>query len=168
MAHSVNVDPQAFIAEGARVYGEVRIGRGSSVWFNAVLRGDEGPIAIGENTNVQDCCVLHSDMGVGIEIGDWVTIGHGSVVRGATIGSDTMIGMNCTVMTGAVIPEGCIVGAHSFVPYNAHYPPRSMIYGTPARVMKGLGEEELQGSRVAGTIYKELAERYRSGSVPHL
>jgi carbonic anhydrase/acetyltransferase-like protein (isoleucine patch superfamily) len=160
-----NIHPSAFIADGAQIWGDVTIGENSSVWFNAVLRGDEGPIAIGSNTNIQDCCVLHSDLGQGVEIGDWVTLGHGVVVRGAKIGNNTMIGMNCTIMSGAVIPEHCVVGAHSFVPYNERYPPRTLIYGTPAKAVRELAETETQFSRVACGVYLKLMEDYRSGRI---
>jgi carbonic anhydrase/acetyltransferase-like protein (isoleucine patch superfamily) len=168
MEKEPKIHPSVFIGEGARIFGEVTIGENSSIWFNAVLRGDEGPVTIGKNSNIQDCCVVHSDVGIGVEIGDWVTIGHGAVVRGARIGDDSVIGMNSTVMTGAVIGEHCIVGAHSFVPYNAQYPPRTMIYGVPAKAVRELNETELQGSRMACNIYLKLVEQYRSGNIPRL
>ena len=168
MAQEMKVHPSVFIGEGARVFGEVTIGENSSVWFNAVIRGDEGPITIGANSNIQDCCVLHSDLGIGTEIGDWVTIGHGSVVRGAKIGDGSMIGMNSTVMTGAVIGEHCVVGAHSFVPYNAKYPPGTMLYGVPAKVVRELSESEREAGKKACQVYLKLAEQYRSGGVPRL
>jgi len=161
----LDVDPSAFVENSAKILGEVTIGKDSSVWFNAVIRGDEGPIVIGKSSNIQDCCVLHSDMGIGIEVGEWATIGHGTVIRGAKIGHDSMVGMNCTVMTGVVIPENCIVGAHSFVPYNTQFPPNTLIYGSPAKVVRELNENEIQSSRVACEVYFELVERYRSGNI---
>ena len=97
------LDPSAYVAEGAILRGDVTIGERASVWFNAVIRGDEGPVRVGECSNVQDCCVLHSDLGIAVEIGAWVTIGHGAVIRGARIADRVMIGMNATIMTGAVI-----------------------------------------------------------------
>lgn len=162
----LNVHPSVFVEDTARITGEVTIGKNSSVWFNAVIRGDEGPIRIGENSNIQDCCVLHSDLGKGIDIGDWVTIGHGAVLRGATIGHNAMVGMNCTLMSGVVIGEHCIVGAHSFVPYNAQFPPRTMIYGSPAKVVRELTDRELQSSRIACQVYLDLVKQYRSGNIP--
>jgi len=139
------------------------VGDRASIWFNAVVRGDEGEIRIGECSNVQDCCVLHSDLGIGVEIGAWVTIGHGAVVRGAHIADRAMIGMNATVMSGAVIGEGCIVGANSFVPYRAKYPPETLIVGSPARAVRPLAEDERDHHRIACEMYLRLVDEYRAG-----
>ena len=162
---TLDIDPSVFVESTARITGEVVIGKNSSVWFNAVIRGDEGPIAIGENSNIQDCCVLHSDLGIGIEIGDWVTIGHGTVIRGAKINHHAMVGMHCTLMSGVVVGEHSIIGAHSFVPYNAQIPPRTMAYGSPAKVIRELSEKELQQSRIACQVYLDLVRQYRSGKI---
>jgi carbonic anhydrase/acetyltransferase-like protein (isoleucine patch superfamily) len=155
--------PSVYIAEGAIVRGDVTIGDRASIWFNAVVRGDEGPVRIGECSNVQDCCVLHSDLGMAVEIGAWVTIGHGAVIRGARIADHVMIGMQATVMTGAVIGEGCIVGAASFVPYRAQFPPGSLIVGSPARLIRPLEAAERQHHRIACEKYLELVVEYRAG-----
>jgi len=157
------ISASAYVAEGAIVRGEVFVGKRASIWFNAVLRGDEGPVRIGECSNVQDCCVLHSDLGAPVDIGAWVTIGHGAVVRGARIGDRVMIGMNATVMSGAVIGEGSIVGAASFVPYRAQFPPHSMIFGAPARLIRPLEQWEREEHRIAYEKYLELAAEYRAG-----
>ena len=158
---TIDIHPSVFVESTARITGEVLIGKNSSVWFNAVIRGDEGPIKIGENSNIQDCCVLHSDLGIGIDIGDWVTIGHGTVIRGAKIGHHAMVGMNCTLMSGVVIPEYCIIGAHSFVPYNAQFPQGSMIYGSPAKFIRELNENELKSSSIACKVYLDLVKQYQ-------
>ncbi len=155
------IHPSVFIAEGVRILGNVTIGEGSSIWFNAVLRGDEGPIIIGKNTNIQDCCVLHSDSGVGVVVGNWVTIGHGAVVRGANIGDNVTIGMNSTVMTGALIPDCCVIGAHSFVSYGTRFPPRTLIIGTPAKVVRELSEAEIENSRLPSQISLKLKQYYQ-------
>jgi len=157
------LSPSAYVAEGAIVRGDVTVGDRASVWFNAVVRGDEGPVRIGECSNVQDCCVLHSDLGMAVEIGAWVTIGHGAVVRGARIADHVMIGMQATVMSGAVVGEGCIVGAASFVPYRAQFPPGSLIVGSPARLIRPLEESELQHHRIACEKYLQLVAEYRAG-----
>ena len=162
---TIDIHPSVFVESTARIVGEVSIGKNSSVWFNAVIRGDEGPIKIGENSNIQDCCVLHSDLGIGIDIGNWVTIGHGTVIRGAKIGHHAMVGMNCTLMSGVVIPEHCIIGAHSFVPYNAQFPPKSMIYGSPAKFIRKLNENELSSSSIACKVYLDLVMQYQSGKI---
>ncbi len=156
-------DPSAFVAPGAVIRGDVTIGVHSSVWFHAVIRGDEGPVSIGAYSNVQDCCVLHSDLGVGTEIGSWVTIGHGAVVRGARIGDRVMVGMNATIMTGAIIGDGSIVGAAAFIPYRTEFPPHSLIFGNPARLIRPLEEWEQEQHRIACETYLRLAEEYRSG-----
>jgi len=158
-----SISPSAFVAEGAILRGDVTIGERASVWFNAVVRGDEGPVRIGECSNVQDCCVLHSDLAMPVDIGAWVTIGHGAVVRGARIEDRVMIGMNATVMTGAVIGEGSIVGAAAFVPYRREYPPYSMIIGSPARLVRPLKEWEREHHRIACEKYLELVQDYRAG-----
>lgn len=157
------ISVSAYIADGAIIRGDVSIGERASVWFHAVVRGDEGPVRIGECSNVQDGCVLHSDLGVAVEIGAWVTIGHGAVVRGARILDQVMIGMNATIMTGAVIGEGSIVGAASFVPCRVRLPPHSLIVGSPARLVRPLEGWEREQHRIACEKYLELAEEYRSG-----
>ena len=159
------IHESVFIAEGARICGDVEIGEGSSIWFNAVIRGDEGKISIGKNTNIQDNTVLHSDMMVGIQIGDGVTIGHGAIIRGCIIGNNTMIGMNATVMTNAEIGSECVVGANTFVPYNKKFPPRSLIIGVPARLVRELKSEELEFGKIATRIYEELKEKYSHGEI---
>jgi len=158
------LDPSAYLADGAIVRGDVTLGPRASVWFNAVLRGDEGPVRIGERSNVQDCCVVHSDLGVGVEIGAWVTIGHGAVIRGARIADHVMIGMHATIMTGAVIGEGSIVGAASFVPYRAQFPPGSLILGSPARLVRPLEGSEPEHHRIACEKYLQLVAEYRAGT----
>jgi len=157
------LSPSAYVAEGAIIRGDVTVGDRASVWFNAVVRGDEGPVRIGDCSNVQDCCVLHSDLGMAVEIGAWVTIGHGAVIRGARIADHVMIGMQATVMSGAVIGEGCIVGAASFVPYRAQFPPNSLIVGSPARLIRPLEEAEHQHHRIACEKYLQLVAEYRAG-----
>jgi len=154
------IHDSVFVAEGARIYGDVEIGANASVWFNAVVRGDEGKIVIGSGTNVQDNAVLHSDMGACVEIGTNVTIGHGAVLRGCSVGENVMIGMNATIMTHAVIGEHSVIGANSFVPRNRRYEARSMIMGSPAKKTRGLTEEELGWNEIALGVYRGLVERY--------
>jgi carbonic anhydrase/acetyltransferase-like protein (isoleucine patch superfamily) len=159
------VHESVFIAEGARIYGDVEIGEGSSVWFNAVIRGDEGKITIGTNTNIQDNVVVHSDMMVGTQIGNDSTIGHGAVIRGCRIGNNTMIGMNSTIMSNAEIGSDSVVGANTFVPYNKKFPPRSLIMGLPAKRVRELKKEELGAGRIAARIYEKLIDMYTKEQV---
>jgi len=154
-----------FIAEGVHIYGDVEICRDSSIWFNAVIRGDEGRITVGEGTNIQDNCVIHSDMGTQVVIGSSATIGHGAVIRGCRIGDNVMVGMNSTIMTGSEIGEASIIGANSFVPYNKKFPPRSLIIGAPARFVRELTDEEIGTNAVALAIYRKLTKDYSKGRI---
>ncbi len=159
------VHESVFVAEGARIYGDVEIGEGSSVWFNAVIRGDEGKITIGSNTNIQDNVVVHSDMMVGTIIGNDSTIGHGAVIRGCRIGNNTMIGMNSTIMTNAEIGNDCVVAANTFVPYNKKFPPRSLIMGLPAKRVRELKKDEVGAGRIAAQIYEKLIDMYTNEKI---
>jgi carbonic anhydrase/acetyltransferase-like protein (isoleucine patch superfamily) len=159
------VHPSVFVAEGARIYGDVVIGEGSSVWFNAVIRGDEAKIVVGKCTNIQDNAVIHSDQGAETRIGDEVTIGHGAVIRGCRIGTNVMVGMNATVMSHAEIGDGSVVGANAFVPYHAKFPPHSLILGMPAKRVRGLREDEIGTNRIATEVYAELVQRYRDRTI---
>ena len=154
------IQDSVFIAKGACIYGEVEISEGSSVWFNAVIRGDEDKITIGKNSNIQDNAVIHSDMAVVVEIGDNVTIGHGAIVRGCRIGDNVWIGMNSTIMTNSEIGNNSIIGANSFVPYNKRFPPRSLIFGVPAKLIRELTTEEIKSIETPIKVYKELIESY--------
>ena len=159
------IHDSVFIAEGARIYGDVSIAEGASVWFNAVLRGDEGHIDIGRGTKIQETGVIHSDMEIGVIIGERVTVGHGAVLRGCRIGADVMIGMNVTIMYHVEIGMQSIVGANSFIPYQKSFPPRSLIMGSPAKAVRELTDEELGFNKIAIDIYKDLVKRYRAGKI---
>ena len=157
------IHPSVFVAEGAQIWGDVEIGAGSSVWFGAVIRGDEGPVVIGEDSNIQDNCVIHSDLGAPVVIGKHVTVGHGSVLRSCRIGDKTMIGMNSTVMSGVVIGERCVVGAHSLITYNQAYDDDSLIMGVPAKRIRETTAEEKQYSEIACDVYRKLVVEYSNG-----
>jgi len=159
------IHASVFIARGAQIFGDVSIAEGVSVWFNAVLRGDEGRIEIGRDCNLQDNVLIHSDLGATVTVSDRVTVGHGAVIRSCRIGADVMIGMNATIMTGADIGEHSIVGANAFVPYHRAFPPRSMIIGSPARLVRQLTDEELAFNQAAVDVYKKLVDQYRAGNI---
>ncbi len=154
-----------FLATGARVYGSVRLAADVSVWFNAVLRADEGPIEVDKGTNIQDNVTIHSDLDTPVIIGPGVTIGHGAVIRACRIDEDVMIGMNATVMSHAHIGAHSIVGANAFIPYNQTFPPESLIIGAPARAIRQLTEQELTFNKLAVDSYQDLVKRYRSGEI---
>ncbi|MFO8010177.1 MAG: gamma carbonic anhydrase family protein [Dehalococcoidia bacterium] len=159
------IHESVFIASGARIYGDVEIGRGASIWFNAVIRGDEGRILIGSNTNIQDNAVVHSDGTIAVEIGDNVTVGHCAVIRGCKLGNSVMVGMNATIMSGAEIGEYSTVGANSFIPYNKTFPPRSLIMGAPAKLVRELTCEETAVNDVTTQMYEQVIDKYRKGLI---
>lgn len=146
-----------YIAEGAKITGEVEIEENSSVWYNAVIRGDSNPIVIGENTNVQDNAVLHVSHSHPMSIGDNVTIGHGAIVHGCTIGNNVLIGMGAIVLDGAVIEDNCIIGAGALVTQNKVIPSGSLAFGNPAKVLRTLTEEEKQSILENANEYSDEA-----------
>jgi carbonic anhydrase/acetyltransferase-like protein (isoleucine patch superfamily) len=157
---------QHFIADGARVIGNVRLRTHSSVWFNAVLRGDNECIDVGERSNIQDGSVLHTDPGFPLTIGTRVTVGHKVMLHGCTIGDNSLIGIGSTILNGAVIAENCMVGAHALVTENKTFPAGSLIIGAPARVARELSAEEIAAIAVSAEHYVENAIRYRAALRP--
>ncbi len=151
----------AFVAENATLAGCVRLAKESSVWYGAVLRADTGCITIGENTNVQDNAVLHTGPGLDVKVGKGVSIGHGAIVHGCTVGDNTLIGMGAIVLNGAKIGSDCIVGAGALVTGKMDAPDGSMILGSPAKVVRPLKPEEIEGNRAAMEEYLEAAAQYR-------
>ncbi len=160
-AHPELIDETVFIASGVVILGDVRIGAQSSVWYNAVLRGDTATIDIGPRTNVQDGAVIHVDAGMPCLIGTGVTIGHRAVVHGALIEDDVLIGIGAIVLSGARISHDCIIGAGSLVTGHSVIPPRSMVLGVPGRVVRQLTDEEVQSIRAAAEHYVEHGARYK-------
>ena len=152
-------DENILICDGAKVSGDVTLGRGVSVWYNAVLRGDDGAITVGEDTNIQDCAVLHEET----RVGAGCTIGHGAIVHGCTVGDNVLIGMGAVVLHGAVIGVDCVVGAGALVTGKMNAPAGSMILGSPAKVVRSLTEEEIASNRRSAQGYLEAAERCRRG-----
>ena len=152
-------DENVFIADTAVVVGDVTLEKGVSVWFQAVVRGDEGTIHVGENTNIQDAAILHSHTTVGKNC----TIGHGAIVHGCTMGDNVLIGMGAVVLNGAKIGDNCIVGAGALVTGKMDAPAGSMILGSPAKVVRPLTEAEIEGNRGSARGYLHAAELYRKG-----
>ncbi len=145
------------VFDGARIVGDVRIGEGSSVWYNAVLRGDIEPITVGKCSNIQDNCVVHSTRGFPVEIGDLVSVGHAAVLHGCRVMDNVLIGMNSTVLNGAVIGENSIVGAGAVVTEGKEFPGGSLILGVPARAVRTLDEDEIGSIRENAIRYSRLA-----------
>ena len=152
-------DESVLICPGAAVTGDVVLGKGVSVWYNAVIRGDDGTITVGEDTNIQDCAVVHE----ATVIGSGCTVGHGAIVHGCTIGNNVLVGMGATILNGAKIGDDCIVGAGALVTGKMDAPAGSMILGSPAKVVRPLTEAEIEGNRESMREYLEMAEQYRRG-----
>lgn len=154
-------DEDVVLLPGARVSGAVTIGKGSSVWYNAVIRGDEDPVVIGENTNVQDNAVLHTTHGTPLVVGSGVTVGHSAVLHSCTVGDNTLIGMGAIVLDGAVVGRDCIVGAGALVTGGTVIPDGSMAFGSPARVVRPLRPDEIAHNRHSAAAYVQRKELYR-------
>lgn len=154
-----NIAEWVYIAEGAKIIGDVTIGEDSSVWYNAVIRGDSNSIVIGENTNVQDNAVLHTSHSHALTIGNNVTIGHGAIVHGCTIGNNVLVGMGAIVLDGAVVEDNCIIGAGALVTQNKVMPAGSLILGNPAKVVREITEEEKKAILENADEYSEEARK---------
>ncbi|HEX3769726.1 MAG TPA: gamma carbonic anhydrase family protein [Polyangiaceae bacterium] len=153
-----------FVAEGARVIGDVHLGDGASVWFNAVLRGDYMPIRVGARTNIQDNAVVHITSGInGATIGDDVTVGHSAIVHGCTVGSGCLVGMGSIVLDGAIVGDESFIAAGSLVTPGTVIPPRSFVVGRPAKVARTVSERDLASLREAASRYAQYAGEFRAG-----
>lgn len=149
-----------FIADNATIVGSVRLRDRSSVWFNSVLRGDNDWLEIGERSNIQDACVLHTDPGFPLVIGDGVTVGHMAMLHGCAIGPNSLIGIGSTVLNGASIGSNCIVGAHALVTEGKTIPDGSLVLGSPAKVVRELESQEIAKIAEAAEVYVANARRF--------
>jgi carbonic anhydrase/acetyltransferase-like protein (isoleucine patch superfamily) len=166
---SPQVGKDVFIASEATVIGRVRLGDQSSVWPGAVLRGDVGPIVVGDRTNIQDCTVVHVTAGArGTTIGNDVVIGHRALIHECTVEDLALIGMGAILLDGCVIGRGAIVAAGAVVRENERIPERALVAGIPAKVRRILPEESLEDRRQHAQHYVELAHEYRTGQVQRL
>ena len=157
------IDKSVFIAPGAQIIGDVQIGKDSAIWYNAVVRGDSCTIKIGECTNIQDLACLHVDKKYSLEIGNNVTIGHSAIVHGCKVGNNVLIGMGAIIMNGAKIGNNCIIGAGALVTENVVIPDGSMVYGSPAKIIRNLTEDEKAGILENARIYVEHARKAKAG-----
>ncbi len=155
------VAASAWVADNAQVIGNVVLHEDSSVWFGATLRGDTETITVGRGSNIQDGSVLHADIGFPMTMGENVTVGHQVMLHGCTIGDGSLIGIGAVVLNGAKIGKHCLVGAGSLVTEGKEFPDGSMILGSPARAVKLLTAEQIEGLRVSAKHYTENAARYR-------
>ncbi len=156
------VDSTAWIADSAQVMGHVTLGPDASVWFGCVLRGDTESMTIGEGSNIQDLTVMHADHGLPLTIGKHVTVGHKVMLHGCTIGAESLIGIGAIVLNGARIGKNCLVGAGSLVTEGKEFPDGSMIMGTPAKVVRQLTPEQIEGLRLSAQHYIDNARMFRA------
>ncbi len=158
-----DVNPDAsWIAPDAHVIGRVRLGAGTGIWFGAVLRGDNEWIEIGARTNIQEGCVLHTDMGFPLVIGEGCTIGHGAILHGCIIGTNSLVGMGATVLNGVRIGDNCLVGANALLTEGKEFPDNSLIVGSPARVIRALDPAAVSRLSWSAEHYVKRAAHYRT------
>ena len=156
------IDEDAWIAPGCHLIGKVHVHAGASVWFNTTIRGDNEPIVVGEGSNVQENCVLHTDMGYPLTIGQGCTIGHKVMLHGCTIGDNSLIGMGATVLNGAVIGRNCLIGAGALITEGKHIPDGSLVMGAPGRVVRELDAAAIDKLRLSALGYQKNAARFRA------
>jgi len=157
------VAEDTWIAPDANVIGRVVIGAGASVWFCCTLRGDNERIRVGRGSNVQENCVLHTDMGYPLSIGAGCTIGHKAMLHGCTIGDNSLVGMGATVLNGAVIGRDCLIGAGALVTEGKEIPDGSLVMGAPGRVVRSLDADAITALRASAVHYQERMRRFRDG-----
>lgn len=150
-----------WVAPDAQVMGNIVLKENASVWFGAVLRGDNDPIVIGENSNVQDGAVMHTDIGCPLTLGANVTVGHQAMLHGCTVGDNSLIGIGATVLNGAKIGRNCLIGAHALVGEGKEIPDNSMVLGMPGKVVRELGEDNEKMMLLSANIYVENWKRFK-------
>lgn len=155
-----NINEDTFIAENASVIGDVNIGEGTSIWYNAVLRGDIENITIGKYSNIQDNSTVHTATNIPTKIGDYTVVGHNAVVHGCTIGDNCLIGMGAIILNKAVIGDNCIIGAGAVITEEKIIPPNSLVLGVPGKVVRQVTEEEIKSVNDNAIRYYELYKKY--------
>lgn len=156
----IKKDDSAVICPGAQLLGDLELGANVSIWYGAVVRGDMAPIKIGNNSNVQDNCVIHASKGFPVTIKNNVSIGHGAVVHGCTIEDNVLVGMNATVLNGAKIGKNSIIGAGAVISENKEFPEESLILGVPGKVVKKLTQEQIEHIQENADNYCKLSKKY--------
>ena len=158
-------DGDFWVSPNAQVIGKVTLESHVSIWFGVVLRGDNDLITVGAGSNVQDNTVIHTDLGYPATIGKDCTIGHGDIIHGCTIGDNSLVGMGATVLNGAVIGRNCLIGAGALVTEGKVIPDGSLVIGMPAKALRRLGADEIEGLRQSALHYQNNFKRYRNGLV---
>ena len=163
IAPIVPQEGEGWIAPDAVLIGKVRIDAEASVWFGSVLRGDNELVHIGEGSNIQDRCVLHTDMGFPLTVGPGCTIGHAAILHGCTIAGNSLVGMGAVLLNGVNIGRNCIIGAHALIPEGKTIPDNSLVVGSPGRVIRQLGDADAERLRGSARIYQQKWRRYAKG-----
>ena len=158
-----SVHPSAWVADSAQVMGDVVLAENTSVWFGVVIRGDMSTITVGKDTNIQDNSVLHTDRDMPLVIGEGVTVGHQVVLHGCTVGNNSLIGIGAVVLNGVKIGNNCLVGAGALVTEGKEFPDGSMIIGSPAKAVRMLSPEQIEGLKMSAKHYVNNASRYKTG-----
>ena len=154
-----------FIADGAKVLGDVVMGEDSSVWYNAVIRADNARVTIGKQTNIQDGAIIHVDPDSPVNIGDGVVVGHGAIIHACTVGDHSLVGMGAIVLNGAVVGRDCIIAAGALVTQGAVIPDGSMVMGAPGKVRRPLTPEEIASNAAAAAGYRRESQLYKAGEL---
>ncbi|WP_315760309.1 gamma carbonic anhydrase family protein [Sphingomonas sp. Y38-1Y] len=160
--HAPVVPASSWVAPSADVIGEVVLGEEVGIWFGAVIRADNTPIVLGDRTNVQEGCMLHSDPGVPLTVGEDCTVGHHAILHGCTIGDRVLVGMGATVLNNAVIGDDCLIGAGALVTEGKTFPPGSLIVGSPARVVRELSPEALAALKLSAAGYAARQAHFKA------
>ena len=155
-----NIHENSFIAENAAVIGDVNIGEGTSIWYNAVIRGDIENITIGKYSNIQDNSTVHTETNIPTKIGDYTVVGHNAIVHGCTVGDNCLIGMGSIILNNAVIGDNCIIGAGTVVTEGKEIPANSLVIGIPGKVVRQVTEEEIEAVKANAIRYNELYKKH--------
>ena len=155
-----------WVAPDANVIGKVIVGEDVGIWFGATLRGDNEPIIVGARSNIQEGVVVHADPGKPVVIGEGCTIGHGAIIHGCTIGNNSLVGMGATVLNGALIGNNCLIGANALVTEGKEFPDNSLIVGSPAKAIRTLDAEAVEGLKRSAESYVRNWQRFRKGLKP--
>ncbi|WP_017185596.1 gamma carbonic anhydrase family protein [Alkalibacillus haloalkaliphilus] len=163
--HTPRIDETAFIADNARIIGDVEIGKESSIWFNVTVRGDEGPIRVGDRCNIQENSMCHLYEQFPLTLEDEVSVGHNAIVHGCTLRRGVLVGMGATVLDGVEIGEYSIIGANSLVPSGKVIPPRSLVLGSPGKVVRELTEEDMKMIEETIDVYANKGQEFNDSTI---
>lgn len=159
---SPEIDSSAYITDSAKIIGKVKIDANASIWFDVTIRGDNELIHVGENSNIQEACILHTDMGFPLTIGKNVTVGHQAMLHGCSIGEGSLIGIQAVILNGAKIGKNCLVGAGALVTEGKEFPDNSLIVGTPAKVLRVLTDEAILKMQKNTQHYVQRGQEYKT------